>query len=100
MFMQDDFTNPRGHLQERKQKNGPPAFGRPDRHRRVALYSHDTMGIGHMRRNLLIAQALAHGPQPVSILMVAGAREVSAFGLPPGVDCLTLPSLFKDDKGQ
>ena len=29
---------------------------------RIALYSHDTMGIGHMRRNLLIAQTLARGP--------------------------------------
>ncbi len=95
MFMVDEFTNPGGHLQERKRKHGSP-----NGHRRVALYSHDTMGIGHMRRNLLIAQALVHGPQPVSILLVAGAREVGAFGLPPGVDCLTLPSLFKDDKGQ
>jgi len=26
---------------------------------RIVLYSHDTMGLGHMRRNILIAQALA-----------------------------------------
>jgi hypothetical protein len=25
---------------------------------RIVLYSHDTMGLGHVRRNLLIAQAL------------------------------------------
>ncbi len=25
---------------------------------RIALYSHDTVGMGHMRRNLLISQAL------------------------------------------
>ena len=34
----------------------PDRLGRKPR---VALYSHDTMGIGHMRRNILIAQTLA-----------------------------------------
>jgi predicted glycosyltransferase len=62
---------------------------------RIALYSHDTMGIGHMRRNLLIAQTLAHAPVPMAILLIAGAHELNAFGVPPGVDCLTLPSLRK-----
>lgn len=67
---------------------------------RVALYSHDTMGIGHLRRNLLIAEALASGLSQVDILLIAGAREASAFGLPHGVDCLTLPSLCKDEAGR
>lgn len=67
---------------------------------RVALYSHDTMGIGHMRRNLLIAQALAVPPVSATVLLIAGAREAGAFALPVGVDCLTLPSLSKDDDGQ
>src|SRR5262245_48905567 len=36
-----------------------------DRQRcRIALYSHDTMGLGHMRRNLLIAQTLACSSLP------------------------------------
>jgi len=66
---------------------------------RIALYSHDTMGIGHMRRNLLIAQTLAHSPAPAAILLIAGAHELNAFGVPPGVDCLTLPSLRKEGNG-
>jgi predicted glycosyltransferase len=57
------------------------------------------MGIGHMRRNLLIAQALG-SLRPASILLIAGAREVNAFGLPPGVDCLSLPALLKNGDGQ
>ncbi|HEX9203338.1 MAG TPA: glycosyltransferase, partial [Vicinamibacteria bacterium] len=32
--------------------------GAPRQRPRVVLYSHDTMGLGHMRRNLLIAQFL------------------------------------------
>jgi predicted glycosyltransferase len=67
---------------------------------RIALYSHDAMGIGHMRRNLLIAGALAEGLAPASILLIAGARQLSAYSLPQGVDCLTLPSLRKAGNGQ
>src|SRR5215470_10233315 len=71
----------------------------PARRPRVMLYSHDTMGIGHVRRNLLIAQAIAAPPVSATVLLVAGAREASAFSLPPDVDCLTLPSLHKTESG-
>ncbi|MBI3966344.1 MAG: glycosyltransferase [Chloroflexi bacterium] len=67
---------------------------------RVALYSHDTVGLGHTRRNLLIAQALAAPPCQATILLVCGAREACSFALPEGVDCLTLPALSKDTGGR
>jgi predicted glycosyltransferase len=70
------------------------------RRARIALYSHDTMGLGHMRRNLLLAQALCASPLNAVILMIAGAREAAAFTMPHGVDCLTLPALSKDGEGQ
>ncbi|MCC6626260.1 MAG: glycosyltransferase [Chloroflexi bacterium] len=63
------------------------------------LYSHDTMGLGHMRRNLLVAEALADCPIQPSILLLAGAPELTAFDLPSGVDCLTLPALGKSIDG-
>ncbi|MGH7605800.1 MAG: glycosyltransferase family protein, partial [Gemmatimonadales bacterium] len=66
---------------------------------RIALYSPGMVGLGHMRRNLLIAQGLAAGPVPAAILLLAEAREASTFVLPPGVDCLTLPALRKDEFG-
>lgn len=72
--------------------NPPPA--------RVALYSHDTMGLGHMRRNLLLAQTLRRSPLHAVSLVLAGAREAAAFTMPPGVDCLTVPALSKDRRGQ
>jgi predicted glycosyltransferase len=65
----------------------------------MALYSHDTVGIGHIRRNLLIAHALVRSFRGAPILLIAGAREAGAFALPQGVDCLTLPSLAKNDGG-
>jgi predicted glycosyltransferase len=58
------------------------------------------MGIGHMRRNLLIAGTLARGPSSAVILMIAGARHINAYGLPPGVDCLSLPALRKEANGR
>lgn len=74
---------------------GRPALGNANRGLRVALYSHDTMGIGHMRRNLLIAKALLASEPAPCILLAAGAKEAAAFPLPPGVDCLTLPGFYK-----
>lgn len=67
---------------------------------RVVLYSHDTMGLGHVRRNLLIAQALADSHLKVNVMLITGTRAASAFTMPPGVDCLTLPSLYKESDGQ
>lgn len=67
---------------------------------RIVLYSHDTMGLGHMRRNLLIAQTLVRSPSPPIILMIAGAREAGSLPIPPGVDCLTLPAFGKDQEGR
>ena len=66
---------------------------------RIALYSHDTMGVGHMRRNLLIAQSLVRSFPRATVLMVAGAKEANAFATGTGIDCLTLPSLRKDVAG-
>lgn len=66
---------------------------------RVALYSHDTMGLGHFRRNLLIAQALSAPPLGARSVLVAGTGAANRFPMPLGVDCVTLPALFKDQNG-
>ncbi len=67
---------------------------------KIALYSHDTMGLGHMRRNLLVAESLCGGLEDASILMLFGAREAAAFPLPKGVEAMTLPALHKDGAGR
>lgn len=69
------------------------------RRRRVVLYSHDTMGLGHMRRNLLIAQTLAGPPPACAVLIVAGTREAAYFAMSAGVDCVALPALYKRADG-
>jgi predicted glycosyltransferase len=65
---------------------------------KIAMYSHDTMGLGHMRRNLLIAQEL-RARLGATVLMISGAWEAGLFALPAGIDCVTLPALQKETDG-
>lgn len=67
-------------------------------HCRIALYSHDTVGFGHTRRNLLIAHSLVR--YMADVLLIAGAPESTAFSIPPGADCLALPALRKGPDGK
>ena len=67
-------------------------------HLRIALYSHDTVGLGHTRRNLLIAHTLVR--HMADVLLVAGAPESTAFSIPQGADCLALPALSKGQDGR
>ena len=73
----------------------------PQRKTRVALYSPGIVGLGHLRRNLLISQVLAESELRSVNLLVTEAREASAFVncMPPGVDCITLPGLSKGVDG-
>lgn len=66
---------------------------------RVAFYSHDTMGMGHLRRNMLIASALSAGSLRADTLLIAGTREAGFFAEQAGLDCVTLPALHKNNSG-
>lgn len=66
---------------------------------RIALYSHDTCGLGHLRRNLLAASVFARGSLSARVLMISGAAEARLFPTPDGVDCITLPALAKGADG-
>ncbi|MBE9101799.1 hypothetical protein IQ267_20375 [filamentous cyanobacterium LEGE 07170] len=58
------------------------------------------MGLGHKRRNLLIAQALGTSSLNADILIISGTANASTIPLPEGVDYLTLPALYKCADGQ
>jgi predicted glycosyltransferase len=70
-----------------------------NRRLRIAFYSHDTQGLGHIRRNLALAGALAEGSDSPAILLIAGAQIANVLHHPPGVDCLTLPAVAKSAQG-
>lgn len=67
---------------------------------RVAMYSHDTMGLGHFRRNLLIAKALVNSSLNANVLLINGTNLATSFAMPRGVDCLSLPGLGKGLDGR
>jgi predicted glycosyltransferase len=58
------------------------------------------MGLGHLRRNLLIANALATSPLHATNLLISGAVEANFFQLPERADCLTLPRIRKNGGGE
>jgi predicted glycosyltransferase len=58
------------------------------------------MGLGHKRRNLLIAQALGSAGLEVDILLISGMGDANALPVPEGIDTLTLPALYKNADGQ
>ena len=81
----------------------PPLRGRAahvsPRRRRVALYSHDTQGLGHIRRNITLAAALVEALPGTDVLLLTGAPEATTLPLPPHTDVVTLPTLHKASDG-
>ncbi len=77
----------------------PRSLGGPGAGVRVALYSHDTMGIGHIRRNLLVALALDRCPVRPTMLLITGSREAGRFKIPFQADVLSVPGVCKKSDG-
>lgn len=67
---------------------------------RLLLYSHDSYGLGHFRRNLAIADAVATDLPFVSTLCLTGSPRSHSFPLPPRFDYVKIPSVTKGDDGQ
>jgi len=67
---------------------------------RFLFYSHDGLGLGHVRRHLAIASALNDLAPKAKVLLTTSVDEVSHLGLPPNVDTLKLPGLRKIGNNQ
>ena len=67
--------------------------------RRVMLYSHDTFGLGHLRRSRTIAQALARDDERLSALITTGSPVAGRFDFPAHVDHVRLPGVVKQSDG-
>jgi len=67
---------------------------------RILLYSHDTFGLGHLRRSLSIARQIARDISGAHQLLVTGSMVAGAFGLPPRLDMVKLPALSKRSSGK
>lgn len=64
---------------------------------KILLYSHDTSGLGNIRRTLLLSQTLTDQYPGASILIVTGSPMIHAFRIPDGIDYIKLPCLDRID---
>jgi len=67
---------------------------------RILLYSHDTFGLGHLRRSLSIAWQIARDIPQAHQLLITGSMVAGAFDLPPRLDLIKLPALSKRSSGK
>lgn len=63
--------------------------------RTVLLYSHDTYGLGHLRRNTAIAHALRARDPDLDVVLLTGSRIAGQLPIPPGISVIHLPSAVK-----
>ena len=64
------------------------------------MYSHDTFGLGHLRRCRAIAHALVDRFKGLQILIVSGSSIAGAFDFRTRVDFLKVPSVIKLMNGE
>lgn len=64
---------------------------------RVLLYSHDTFGLGNIRRTLLLAQEVIDQYPRAAVLLITGSQVIHSFRIPEGVDYIKLPCLDRID---
>ncbi|MHB1510081.1 MAG: glycosyltransferase family protein [Acidimicrobiales bacterium] len=62
---------------------------------RVLLYSHDTYGLGHLRRNLAIARRLLDSSGSTRVVLASGSPVLDRVARPPGLVCVQLPPVVK-----
>ena len=62
---------------------------------RVVLYSHDTFGLGHLRRSRALASALTQSGVAESAIILTGSPVAGRFTFPPAVDHVRLPGVKK-----
>ncbi len=60
---------------------------------KILMYSHDTFGLGHIRRTLAIAGRLRK--TPATVLILTGSPLVGRFNIPRRVDFVRIPGMIK-----
>ncbi|WP_275784483.1 glycosyltransferase family protein [Pararhizobium gei] len=66
----------------------------------ILMYSHDTFGLGHLRRCRAIAHSLVEDYRGVNILIISGATIAGAFDYRARVDFMKIPSVIKLRNGE
>jgi predicted glycosyltransferase len=67
---------------------------------RILMYSHDTFGLGHLRRCRTIAHSLVGDYRGLNVLIISGATIAGAFDYRARVDFVQVPSVIKLKDGE
>ena len=67
---------------------------------RLMVYSHDTFGLGNIRRMLAICSHLHASIPDLSILIVSGSPMLQSFRVVQGIDYIKLPCLKRTECGE
>lgn len=73
----------------------PPASLEKARGKRVLIYSHDSFGLGHLRRCREIAHALVASDDELSVLILSGSPIIGSFDFRARVDFVRIPGVIK-----
>ena len=70
------------------------------RYARVLIYSHDSFGLGHLRRCRTIAHALVARRKALSVLILSGSPIIGSFDFRTRVDFVRVPGVIKLRNGE
>ena len=72
----------------------------PRDHKRILIYSHDTFGLGHLRRCRAIAHSLVEADSSLSVLILSGSPIIGSFDFRSRVDFVRIPGVIKLRNGE
>ncbi|MBL8660977.1 MAG: hypothetical protein JNM75_14630 [Rhodospirillales bacterium] len=74
-------------------------MNRRGRQYRLLIYSHDSFGLGHLRRCRTIAHALVGRRADISVLILSGSPIIGSFSFRSRVDFVRIPGVIKLRRG-
>jgi len=77
----------------------PARLGPSGRGPRILFYSHDTFGLGHLRRSRALAAAITSADRTASAMILTGSPVAGRFAFPNRVDHMRLPGVIKRSDG-
>jgi len=75
-------------------------MARGRKNKRVLIYSHDTFGLGHLRRCREIAHSLVGAENDLSVLILSGSPIIGSFDFRARVDFVRIPGVIKLRNGE
>ena len=67
---------------------------------RVLVYSHDSFGLGHLRRCRALAHAICEDIDDLSVLILSGSPIIGSFDFRSRVDFVRVPGVIKLRNGE